>query len=187
MQSRIITTVFALLLSTAPALAQEAGGLGISPQFMGQGAIKGLARPLLSANIPFITARDVQNGMTAADHQTTNQNAITKLRGDAGFLAGFQFGQPLALSRQQPVQDQGFGFDGGFHRRHRHDPQPIIINNEGPLAITNGNGNLVQQQSSTGALGPVAQQQVATTVPGGSGGALNLVTGGGNIIQRSPR
>ena len=31
--------------------------------------------------------------------------------------------------------------------------------------------------------GPIAQQQVAGTGPGG---ALNLVTGGGNIIQRSP-
>ena len=185
MRSRIIITLLALLVSAMPVMAQDTGGLAIAPRFIGQGAIKGLARPLFSARTPFLTARDVQNGMTAADHQAATQTAITKLRGDAGFLAGFQFGQPLALSRQQPAQDQGFGFDGGFHRR-RHDPQPIIINNEGPLAITNGNGNLVQQQSSVGALGPVAQQQVATTIPGGSGGALNLVTGG-NITQRTPR
>jgi hypothetical protein len=187
MQIRIIITLFALLVSAMPAMAQDAGGLAIAPQFIAQGAIKGLARPLFSANTPFLTARDVQNGMTAADRQAKNQTMISKIRGDAGFLGGFQFGQPLAASRQLPVQDQSFGFEGGFHQRHRHGPQPIIINNEGPLAITNGNGNLVQQQSSVGALGPVAQQQVATTTLGGSGGALNLVTGGGNIIQRTPR
>ena len=187
MQSRTFIAVLTMLVSALPAMAQETGGTAIAPQFIGQGAVKGLARPLLGARTPFLTAHDVQNGMTAADHQAQNQTMISKIRGDAGFLGGFQFGQPLAASRQLAGQDQGFGFDGGFHQRHRHDPQPIIINNQGPLAITNGNGNLVQQQSSIGALGPVAQQQVATTAPGSSGGALNLITGGGNIIQRAPR
>lgn len=186
MQRSAIIAVLTMLVSALPAAAQETGGMAIAPQFLGQGAIKGLARPLLSARTPFLTAHDVQNGMTAADHQAQNQNMITRLRGDTGFLGGFQFGQPLAPSRQLAGQDQGFGFDGGYPQRHRHEPQPIIINNEGPLAVTNGNGNLVQQQSSIGAAGPVAQQQVTTTASGSSGGALNLITGGGNIIQRTP-
>jgi hypothetical protein len=129
--------------------------------------------------------------MTAADHQAQNQTMISRLRGDPGFLAGFSMGTPLAASRQVPVSTedggyQDFGGGGGGHR-HRHGGRPIIINNEGPLAVTVGNGNVVQQQSATGS-GPIAQQQVATTPGGGSagGGALNLVTGSGNIIQRAP-
>jgi len=46
---------------------------------------------------------------------------------------------------------------------------------------------VVQQQTANGS-GPIAQQQVAT-MPGAAsagGGALNLVTGSGNIIQRAP-
>lgn len=112
---------------------------------------------------------------------------ITKLRGDAGFLAGFSFVTPLAASRQR-VQtfsdDAGFG----FRRQHGHGSGPIIIHNEGPMAVTVGNGNVVQQKSSSGP-GPIAQQQIATTPLAGltDGGATNLVTAGGNIIQRSPR
>jgi hypothetical protein len=123
--------------------------------------------------------------MTAADHQAQNQDMITRLRGDPGFLSGFSFGTPLAASRQASVLPD----DGGYRYRHRHGNGggPIIINNDGPLAVTVGNGNVVQQQSSTGS-GPVAQQQVATTPSGASrsGGAVNLVTSGGNIVQRAP-
>jgi len=96
----------------------------------------------------------------------------------------------------QVADDGGFGFDGGFvdggfipdggaasgGGRRRHRGRPIIINNQGPLAVTNGNGNVVQQQTAIGS-GPIAQQQVAGTGPGG---ALNLVTGSGNIVQRAP-
>ena len=89
----------------------------------------------------------------------------------------------------QVADDGGFGFDGGFvdggfasGGHHRHHNRPIIINNQGPLAVTNGSGNLVQQQSAIGS-GPIAQQQLIGTGPGG---ALNLVTGSGNIVQRAP-
>jgi hypothetical protein len=184
--------VLALLTLGFPALAQDAGGVRLAPG--ANGGPVGLARPLPFTRT-FVTARDVQGGMTGADHQAQNQAMISKLRGDPGFLSGFSFGTPLAASRQVPVLPD----DGGYRFRHQHGhgDGPVIINNEGPLAVTVGNGNLVQQQSSTGP-GPAAQQQVATTsagVPlagrtqgGGTqgGGALNLVTTGGNIIQRSP-
>jgi hypothetical protein len=193
--------ILALLNVATPAVAQDAGGVPIKSNFIGSGAVKGLAQPLPFTRT-FVTARDVQGGLTPADHQAQNQNTITKLRGDAGFLAGFHLGQPLAPSRQILQDqsqggdpgvggDQSLGFDQvindfGFHRRQR--ARTVIINNLGPLALTNGNGNVVQQQFAPGS-GPVAQQQVATTpAPGSSGGgALNLVAPGGNIIQRAPR
>jgi hypothetical protein len=188
MIKRTCMTVITLAALVAPAMAQEAGGLRLAPGL--NGGPVGLARPLPFTRT-FVTAHDVQNGMTAADHQAQNQTMISRLRGDAGFLAGFSMGTPLAASRQVPVSTedggyQDFGGGGGGHR-HRHGGRPIIINNEGPLAVTVGNGNVVQQQSATGS-GPIAQQQVATTPGGGSagGGALNLVTGSGNIIQRAP-
>jgi hypothetical protein len=165
-----------------PALAQDAGGVRLAPGL--KGGPVGLARPLPFTRPPLLTAQDLQGGMTSADHQAQNQAMITRLRGDGGFLAGFALGTPLAASRQ-PVPTWGadgrYGGDSHGHRR-----QPIIINNNGPLAVTVGNDNLVQQQSATGP-GPVAQQQVATVGGhGAGGGALNLVTGGGNIIQRAP-
>lgn len=166
-----------------PALAQESGGLSIDPSL--KDGPHGLARPMQFTRPPFFTAHSVQNGMTAADHQTADQNAITQLRGDPGYLSGFQFGTPLAASRQPPAP----GYDPAwwYHHNHPNGQAPVIINNEGPLAVTVGNGNVVQQQSATGS-GPIALQQVATTpsTSSRSTGALNLVTGNGNIIQRAP-
>jgi hypothetical protein len=180
MSNRTLLSVLALVALGAPAMAQDAGGVRLAPGT--NGGPVGLARPLPFTNT-FITARDVQNGMTGADHQAQNQNMISRLRGDAGFLAGFQFGTPLAPSRQEQLSSDGGGSGHRGHRRQR----PIIINNEGPLAVTVGNGNVVQQQSAIGS-GPIAQQQVATLPSAGSpGGALNLVTGSGNIVQRAPR
>src|SRR5271166_1489991 len=174
----------ALLAFGVPAIAQESGGLGLDPGI--KDGPHGLARPMQFTRPPFLTARDLQGGMTAADHQAQNQNMISKLRGDPGFLAGFSFGTPLAASRQ-PVQT--LPDDGGYRyrRSHGHGDGPIIINSQGPLAVTVGNGNVVQQQSATGS-GPIALQQVATAPGGGSrgGGAVNLVSGSGNIIQRTP-
>jgi hypothetical protein len=179
MRMRSMLLASALLALALPAAAQESGGLRIAPE--AKGGPVGLARPLPSAQA-LITAADLQGAMSPTDRQAQHQSMITRLRGDPGLLAGFSFGQPLAASRQpQPSFDDGGGFGSPSGHRH-HRSQPIVINNQGPLAVTVGNGNLVQQQSANGS-GPIAQQQVAGTGPGG---ALNLVTGGGNIIQRSP-
>jgi hypothetical protein len=178
-----LIAIVALLSFGAPVMAQESGGLGLDPSI--KDGPHGLARPLGFTRTPFMTAHDAQGGMTASDHQAQNQTMISRLRGDPGFLSGFSFGTPLAASRQIATTSPD---DNGYRYRHSHHGNgPIIINNQGPLAVTVGNGNVVQQQSATGS-GPIAQQQVATTPTLGShgGGALNLVSGSGNIIQRAP-
>jgi hypothetical protein len=201
---RIGTTLFAsaLIALAVPAMAQESGGLRISAA-AGTGP-HGLAQ-LLPQVRTLVTAADVQGGMTAADRQALHQDMITRLRGDPGFLSGFSFGQPLAASRQPLPQSVGSGFWSGPGHHHHHggdqalatDPaspvqgtgtgagrsrrSPIIINNQGPLAVTVGNGNVVQQQSANGS-GPIALQQVANS----PGRAVNVASGGGNVPQRAP-
>jgi len=182
MKRSVMLAGVALLCLGGPARSQESGGLGLDPH-VGDGP-HGIARPMLFTRPPLLTAHDVQNGLTAADHQAQDQAMITSLRGDPGFLAGFSFGTPLAPSRQvQTAYDPGYW----VRHSHGHGQGPVVINNEGPLAVTVGNGNVVQQQSAIGS-GPIAQQQVATT-PGrrsNGSGAVNLVSGAGSIIQRAP-
>lgn len=181
MNIHIVLPILALATFGASALAQDSGGLNLSPK-IGRGPV-GLARPLLSAPIPMATAQQVQNGMTSADHQTANQTMISALRGDPGYLSGFQIGTPLAVSRQQQLPQQN---DGGYWARHGHRqaPQTVIVDNGGPLAVTVGNGNVVQQSSANG-TGPIAQQQIVTAPNGSASGAANVVTGSGNIVQRT--
>ena len=101
---RMATTLLAstLLALAVPAAAQEVGGLRIAPE--AKGGPVGLARPLPEVNT-WITAADLQRGMSPTERQALNQGMISRLRGDAGFLGGFAFGQPLAPSRQVPVAD----------------------------------------------------------------------------------
>jgi hypothetical protein len=181
MTLRPILSLLVLLMCARPATAQETGGVGLAPG--SKAGPVGLARPLPYTRPPLVTARELQGGLTPADHQAQNRDSIAHIRGDAGYLGGFTLGTPLAASRQ-PLPNPPDGVGGQQH--HPSGPRPIIINNQGPLAVTVGNGNVVQQQSATGS-GPIAQQQVATTpAPGAQGGgATNIVTGG-NIVQRTP-
>jgi len=186
MSVRPLFPMLALLACSVPAMAQDAGGVRLGAG-VGTGPV-GLARPLPFVRPPFQTAQSVQNGLGPADHQAQNQSMITALRGDPGFLSGFQFGTPQAASRQ-PAPTLALPDDGGYWYRRHHNGNgqgPVIINNQGPLAVTVGNGNVIQQSTANGS-GPIAQQQVAT-VPGAAsaGGAVNLATGSGNIVQRVP-
>jgi len=180
--SRPLGPLLALLTFGAPVMAQETGGVALAPGT--NGGPVGLARPLPYTRPPLLTAQDLQGGLTAADRQAKHQEMIGRLRGEPGLLSGFSGGTPLAASRQL---SQRLPDDAGYRRRHRQNAAPIIINNEGPLAVTVGKGNVVQQQFATGS-GPIAQQQVSTTANAGphGGGATNLVSGSGNIIQRAP-
>jgi hypothetical protein len=177
----MVSLLAALSLGT-PALAQDSGGVALAPGL--NGGPRGLARPLPFQQMPFVTAHDLQGGVTASDRRAQNQKMIARLRGDSGFLGGFSFGTPLAASRQPPPPSNNGGF---FDQGLGFGPAPIIINNEGPLALTVGDGNVVQQQSATGP-GPVAQQQISTAGGAGTsgGGAVNVVTRAGNILQRTP-
>ena len=113
MIKQALLPILAVMALSVPAMAQDSGGVPLAPGI--HGGPKGLARPLPFVRQPFQTAQSVQNGMTAADHQAADQNAITQLRGDPGFLSGFLQGQPLAASRQPPVPN-----DGGWYWHHHH-------------------------------------------------------------------
>jgi hypothetical protein len=82
-----------------------------------------------------------------------NQQAVARFRGDAGFLAGFSRGQPLAASRVPPPPPVEL-------------PPPLIVNAfDSPVTI--GNNNVVRQQVSNSiAIGTNASAStVAQDVP----------------------
>ena len=171
---RIATTLFAatLLALAVPAAAQEVGGLRVAPG--AKGGPVGIARPLPVVNT-WITAADLQRGMSPTERQSLHQGMISRLRGDAGFLGGFAFGQPLAPSRQvQVADDGGFGFDGGFDLPGGGfasggpppPPQPADHHQQ------SGAAGRHQRQRQRGAaadgdrIGPIAQQQAGWHRPG---------------------
>lgn len=196
--------LLALALAAAAggtAAAQEAGGVRPSPG-AAAGPV-GLTQPLPVVYQAF-TPADLHQGYTAtmaghvgvgaANRQAAHRDRVARLRGDGGYLDGFFFGQPMAGSRLPPPPplEPIFNYVA---------LQPVLIDNfGGPIAITSGDGNVVQQQSASGP-GPIAQQQVATVSRRANGdhegsagghaispeqGGINLVTGRGNIIQRAP-
>ena len=201
-------------LAAMPAAAQESGGLGLSPEALSSGGPRGLARPL-PFTFPSITAADLQSTPTPAQRRQQHQEMIARVRGDGGLLDGFSFGQPRAASRQRPLPappDPVFApvfVDAStfvdqrtkvVNRVNVQERTRVVNRFEAPVAVTVGDGNVVQQQGAGSAAkgaanGPVAQQQVATvggrTVrgPGGAvaSGATNLITADGNIVQRTPQ
>jgi hypothetical protein len=182
--------------------AQEAGG--VRPAAGTAAGPVGLTQPLPVVYQAFTPAEIHQGatatltghvGVAAVSRQAAHRDRVARLRGDGGYLDGFFFGQPVAASRLPPLPplEPVFNYVA---------LQPVLIDNfGGPIAVTNGDGNVIQQQSASGP-GPIAQQQVATVSrrkkgdPEGSaaeglaispdGGGINLVTGRGNIIQRAP-
>jgi hypothetical protein len=164
--------------------AQEAGGIAVAPEAVG--GLSGLAR-LPDPVFPGVAAQGLEAGMVPADRQAGHQAMIARLRGDPGYLGGFAFGQPLAPSRMLPLAAPPFGLvgpglagPGGLVLQ-----QPVVIDNfGGPIAVANGDGNVIQQ--ATAGSGTVGQQQIANL--GGApsaAGAANLV-GDGDVVQRAP-
>src|SRR4051794_2687078 len=158
--------------------AQEAGGIAVAPEAVG--GLSGLAR-LPDPVFPGGAAQTLEAGMAPADRQAGHQAMIARLRGDSGYLGGFAFGQPLAPSRTLSVAASPYGLveSGGVLQ------QPVVIDNfGGPIAVANGDGNVIQQ--ATAGSGTVGQQQIANL--GGApsaAGAANLV-GDGDVVQRAP-
>lgn len=104
----------ALVLAAAPAMAQKSGGVvlgagagaGLAPMVPSQSALAGAA---FAGPPPTRTPVPVASVNPARARQATNQAMVAKVRGDAGFLAGFHQGQPLAASRQAPPpQEEAF-------------------------------------------------------------------------------
>ena len=196
---RLLIPALALLAAgaaTLPALAQDSGGLELSPEALAVGGPRGLARPL-RITFPSIGAADLQATPTPAERRQRHQALIARTRGDGGFLDGFALGQPRAASRQPPPPPVEPAFVPIFI-----DQRTKVVNRfEAPVAVTVGNNNLVQQQGGGSGSGPTALQQVATvggqatSGPGGGngrrrgtegGGATNIVTSDGSIVQASP-
>lgn len=210
MRRALIPSLLLLAAVALPAAAQESGGLSITPEALSSGGPRGLARPL-PFTFPSFTAADMQAMPTAAERRQRNQSMIARVRGDGGFLDGFTRGQPNAGSRQRirPAPEPVFApvfvdaptfVDQRTEVLNFYDIQErtkVVNRFEAPVAVTVGNGNVVQQQGASGAGGgPIAQQQVATiggkTVRGpgsgvAGGGATNLITPDGNILQSAGR
>ncbi len=210
MRHLLIPGLALLALGALPAAAQESGGVALLPSAIG-GPV-GLARPL-PMTFASITAGDVQASVMpdAQQRRQRHQEMIARVRGDAGFLGGFAFGQPLAPSRQRlpPLEEvaplpEPVIFAPTFIRR-RSTRVRVVNNNtfEAPVAVTVGDGNVVLQQGAGGngggggnggnggnggrnGGGAVAQQQVVTIGGNGvtsGGGNTNVVLPSGGIRQ----
>ncbi|KAA0595230.1 hypothetical protein J2848_003575 [Azospirillum lipoferum] len=147
----LLPTVAALLLTAGTAAAQVTGGIAFPP-----GPIPGAAMAQAFSQTPRLpvsvnpTPRGAPPGAMVTNpsvrRSTVNQQAITRIRGDAGYLAGFNKGQPLAASRQPPVQpvDPSFTIIDA----------PFIVNNfNSALNFAFGDGNISQQQLGDGTTG----------------------------------
>jgi hypothetical protein len=212
---RTLVPVLALLACGAPAMAQESGGLRLAPG-IGSGPVglaRPLAVARTGPMTAQDAQNGMTPASHQAQNQATITRLQGDPGFLSGFSFGTPLAasrQPWPFGTPQAASGQTWPDDGGYWRRHgggrwhgqpegqgqglgqgqgqgrSHGRAPVIINNDGPLAVTVGNGNVVQQQSATGS-GPIALQQVATTPGAGSrgGGAVNLASNSGSI-QRAP-
>lgn len=166
----------ALLLTAGSAAAQDMGGIGFAP---GGPSAANMAQAFAQpARLP-VFANSQKRGAPpgamvtnpAVSRKAMHQQSITKIRGDAGFLAGFNKGQALAVSRQPPVPvvTPNFTFIDA----------PFVVNNfNSALNFAFGDGNVSEQgsvQTQTGGEtapvppspppAPVVQQPVLPKLP----------------------
>ncbi|NUB10913.1 hypothetical protein FW320_32840 [Azospirillum sp. Vi22] len=170
----LLSGLAALALLGGTAAAQDAGGFSVNPQLgaavgMSMGMGMGMP-PLLPRQPVFVNAtrRGAPPGATVTNpnvsRQATHQQAIAKIRGDAGFLGGFNKGQALAASRQPPPEPivPNFTFIDA----------PFIVNNfDSSLALSFGDSNVTEQY----------------VIQGGDGSAGGGVAGvaGGNVSEQA--
>ena len=157
----LLPAVAALLLTAGSAAAQVSGGIAFPP-----GPIPGAAMAQAFAQTPRLPVSVVPNRRGAppgamvsnpsVSRSAMHRQSITRIRGDDGYLAGFNKGQSLAASRQPPVQpvDPSFTFIDA----------PFIVNNfNSALNFAFGDGNISQQQLGDDGAGPV---ETAAPAPG---------------------
>jgi len=195
----LLHTLAAVALWSADAAAQTAGGLSVSGPGLGQlpmSALQSQGGGSGSAGLLSAPA-DVRAANPARSRQTTDQQAIARIRGDAGYLAGFQFGQPLAPSRQPPVTptpDVTIVND------------PFVVNNDNStVSLSVGDNNTSQQGTGTVASTPQSKTvplvtpntphqppTLASTLAASfgapelnnAGSVVNLAVGTGNIAKQ---
>lgn len=141
----------ALLLTAGSAAAQDMGGIGFAA---GGPSAANLAQAFSQpARMPVFANPQKRGAPPGAmvtnpgvSRSAAHQQSITKIRGDAGFLGGFNKGQALAVSRQPPLPEivPNFTFIDA----------PFIVNNvNSALNFTFGDGNVSEQgmaQTQTG-------------------------------------
>lgn len=171
----LLSGLAALALLGGAAAAQDAGGFSVNPQLgaavgMSMGMGMGMP-PLLPRQPVFVNAarRGAPPGATVTNptvsRQATHQQAIAKIRGDTGFLGGFNKGQALAASRQPPPEPivPNFTFIDA----------PFIVNNfDSSLALSFGDSNVTEQyviqggdgSAGGGAAGGSVSEQAAAPV-----------------------
>ncbi|WP_448203301.1 hypothetical protein [Azospirillum sp. sgz302134] len=150
-RTALLSGFAALALLSGTAAAQDAGGFSVDPRLgatvgMSMGMGMGMP-PLLPRQPVFVNAgpRGAPPGATvtnpAVSRKQVHQQAIAKIRGDAGFLGGFNKGQALAASRQPPPEPVVPVFP-----TFNFIDAPFTVNNvDSSLSLTFGDGNVSSQ------------------------------------------
>ncbi len=142
----------ALLLTAGSAFAQDMGGIGFAP---GGPSAANLAQAFAQpARLP-VFANPQRRGAPpgalvtnpSVSRKSMHQQGLTKIRGDAGFLGGFDKGQALSVSRQPPPT---------FAPPITFIDAPFIVNNvNSALNFAFGDGNVSEQRTvQTGETAP---------------------------------
>ena len=170
-RTALLSGFAALALMAGTAAAQDAGGFAVDPRVgatVGMSMGMGMGMPPLMPRQPvFANAapRGAPPGATVTNpnvsRSSLSQQAITKIRGDAGLLGGFSKGQALAGSRQAPVEPVTPNFN--------FIDAPFIVNNfDSSLSLTFGDGNVSSQSFQQGVplAGDLPPDAGATASPG---------------------
>ena len=185
-----------LALLRLPAAAQEAGGIVIDPEVLNSANVPVLTPPGFPFThvTPGISPAGPPNVGSAASRQATNQQLVSQIRGDGGFLEGFIGGQPLAASRAPATNEVPVVIDN----------TPFVFNSAGgPVSVDFGTGNVVQQQVAGQPPNNVSQHQLVTLAataqptigPGLASssagtrprhGGATITNGGGNTVIAGP-
>ncbi|CAO3433833.1 hypothetical protein [Azospirillum doebereinerae] len=170
-RARLLHGIAVLLLSASGAAAQDSGGIGFGPGGVSAANLaQAFAQPARQPVFVNAARRGAPPGMRvtnpAQSRKEVHQQLIAKTRGDAGFLAGFHQGQPLAASRQPPPE---------FQPSITFIDAPFIVNNiNSALNIAIGEGNSTDQGVATysggesygnGESGGVAVEPSAPALP----------------------
>ncbi len=162
--------LIAMLVTAAPAYAQQAGGLSVGGAGLGPMPLQ----PEIAASAPLHqNLGDVRAINPARGREGIHQSAIAAIRGDSGYLGGFFRGQPMAASRQPPPEFAMPDFvtivEAPFIQNNFGSPVavetagPATINaHESPVAVNSGPGKLEQKVDS----------------------AVNIATGTGNVAKQ---